>query len=143
MLDANETPGPRRRLRVMICDDDRDAVLTLETVLRDEGYQVLGVYRAADVELGVERFDPDVVMLDIGLPDGSGYALAEDIRAQYGRARPMLIALTGLYRERADQSLSKAVGFDHFLTKPFSIAHLLGLLRSVTRNVYYVKSGTS
>ena len=127
---AGEPQAPLpRRLRIMVVDDDRDSVLTLKTILGDEGHEVWGVFRAGDVKLGIQHFDPDVVLLDIGLPDGSGYALAEEIRAQIGRDRPMLIALTGLYREGPDKSLSKAIGFDHFVTKPYDVAHLLHLIR--------------
>ena len=118
-----------RRLRIMVVDDDRDAVMTLKTILTDEGHEVWGVYRAGDAELGVQHFDPDVVLLDIGLPDGSGYAVAADIRARSGHARPVLIALTGLYREGPDKSLSKAIGFDHFLTKPYDVAQLVKLIK--------------
>lgn len=113
----------------MVVDDDRDSVMTLKAILADEGHEVWGIYRAGDVKLGVQHFDPDVVLLDIGLPDGSGYALAEEIRAQCGRTRPTLIALTGLYREGPDKSLSKAIGFDHFMTKPYDVAELLKLIR--------------
>ena len=118
-----------RRLRIMVVDDDRDAVTTLKTILTDEGHEVWGVYRAGDAALGVQHFDPDVVLLDIGLPDGSGYAVAADIRARCGQARPLLIALTGLYREGPDKSLSKAIGFDHFLTKPYDVAQLVKLIK--------------
>lgn len=113
----------------MVVDDDRDAVTTLKTILGDEGHEVWGVYRAGDVTLGVEHFHPDVVLLDIGFPDGSGYALAQDIRTLCGRTRPMLIALTGLYREGPDKSFSKAIGFDHFVTKPYDVAQLLQLIQ--------------
>ena len=113
----------------MVVDDDRDSVLTLKTILAEEGHEVWGVYRAGDVKLGVQHFDPDVLLLDIGLPDGSGYALAQEIRTQCGPTRPMLIALTGLYREGPDKSLSKAIGFDHFVTKPYDVAHLVKLIQ--------------
>ena len=124
-----ERPALARRLRIMIVDDDRDAVATLRTIFTDEGHEAWGVYRAGDVKLAMDHFDPDVVLLDIGLPDGSGYALAHDIRAERGPVRPMLIALTGLYMEGPDKSMSKAVGFDHYLTKPYSIDQLLDVIR--------------
>ena len=124
-----ERPALARRLRIMIVDDDRDAVATLRTIFADEGHEAWGVYRAGDVDLAVEHFDPDVVLLDIGLPDGSGYALAQRIRVKCGPARPMLIALTGLYKEGPDKSMSKAVGFDHYLTKPYVIDRLLDIIR--------------
>jgi DNA-binding response OmpR family regulator len=124
-----ERPALARRLRIMIVDDDRDAVATLRTIFADEGHEAWGVYRAGDVKLAVEHFDPDVVLLDIGLPDGSGYALAHEIRAERGSVRPMLIAVTGLYTEGPDKSMSKAIGFDHYLTKPYSIDRLLDVIR--------------
>ena len=117
----------------MVVDDDRDAVTTLRTILVDEGHEVWGVYRAGDVKLAVEHFDPDVVLLDIGLPDGSGYALAHEIRVQRGEERPTLIAVTGLYIEGPDKSMSKAVGFNHFLTKPYAIDQLVALIRPLTQ----------
>jgi DNA-binding response OmpR family regulator len=126
------TPGAAgvlgRRLRILAVDDDPDMMKTLQTILQDEGHDVWGVYRAADVMVGLKHFDPDVVILDIGLPDGSGYALAEDVRALFGPQRPLLIAITGLYREDADKSLFKSIGFDHFLTKPFEISALLKMI---------------
>ena len=117
-----------RRLRVLVVDDDRDMVTTLQTILRDEGHEVWGVFRAADVKVGLKHFDPDVVILDIGLPDGSGYALAEEVRAQCGPHRPLLIAITGLYGEDRNNSLFKSIGFDHFLTKPFELNDLLRMI---------------
>lgn len=123
-----ERPAVTRRLRIMIVDDDRDTVETLRTIFADEGHEPWGVYRAGDVTLAIEHFDPDVVLLDIALPDGSGYALAQDIRSKRG-PRPMLIALTGLYKEGPNKSMSKAVGFDHYITKPYVIERLLELIR--------------
>jgi DNA-binding response OmpR family regulator len=117
-----------RNLRILIVDDERDAVLTLMTLLRDEGHDVRGLYRAKEVAAAVKDFDPDVVLLDIALPDGSGYALAEDIRRRSGTERPLLIALTGIYKRPPHDQLSRIVGCDHFLTKPFAIAELLGLI---------------
>ena len=121
-----------RNLRILVVDDERDAVLTLMTLLRDEGHDVRGLYRAKEVAAVVKEFDPDVVLLDIALPDGSGYALAEDIRRRSGSKRPMLIALTGIYKRAPHDHLSRVVGCDHFLTKPFAIADLLKLIAPLT-----------
>ena len=120
----------RGNLRVLVVDDDRDLVLTLSTLLRSEGHDVWGLHRAADVDIGVRHFNPDVVVLDIGLPDGSGYALATAIRANSKSKRPLLIALTGLYRERVGMPVSKAAGIDHFVTKPYDVSDLLALIAS-------------
>jgi DNA-binding response OmpR family regulator len=121
-----------RRLRVLIVDDAPDLVATLASLLRDEGHVVDGVHRARDVMSAVKDFNPDVVLLDIALPDGSGYALAEQIRRRYGAGRPMLIALTGVYARPPHDALYRIVGCDHFLTKPFTIGELLSLIAPLT-----------
>ena len=120
------------KLRIVVVDDDRDAVTMLSTLLQDEGHVVKGVYRAHDVMSAVKDFNPDVVLLDIALPDGSGYALAEQIRRRYGDKRPMLIALTGVYARPPHDRLHRIVGCDHFLTKPFEIDQLLELIAPLT-----------
>ena len=128
--DEGASSRVTRNLRILIVDDERDAVLTLMTLLRDEGHDVRGLYLAKEVPAAVKEFDPEVVLLDIALPDGSGYALAEDIRRRSGSKRPMLIALTGIYKRAAH--LSRVVGCDHFLTKPFAFADLLKLIAPLT-----------
>ena len=123
---SDDQPDPRRvlrKLRIMIVDDSWDTVQTLIEVLRFEGHEVWALYRANQVVQGVKHFDPDVLLLDIGLPDGSGFALAKDIRELYGRKRPALIAMTGLYKHGPE-----AKDFDHFLLKPFAFDDLAKLL---------------
>ena len=123
---------PQRGLRIIVIDDERDTVVTLMTLLRDEGHEVEGLYRAQDAMRKVKEFDPDVVLVDIALPDGSGYSIAEDIRRRCGPQRPLLIALTGIYKRPPHDQLSRIVGCDHFLTKPFDIAELLKLIAPLT-----------
>lgn len=113
--------GAARKLRILIVDDERDTVLTLMTLLRDEGHDVQGLYRAKEVLAAVKEFDPEVVLLDIALPDGRG------------KRRPLLIALTGIYKRPPHDHLSRVVGCDHFLTKPFDFAELLKLIAPLTR----------
>ena len=124
---------PSRGLRILVVDDERDTVMTLTSLLQDEGHQVEGLYRAHDVLPKVKEFDPDVVVIDIALPDGSGYALAEDIRRRKGNQRPLLIALTGIYKRPPHDQLSRIVGCDHFLTKPFAIDDLRKLIAPLSR----------
>jgi DNA-binding response OmpR family regulator len=123
------TPAPRRRrLRILVADDSRDTVATLTTLLQAEGHEVRGVHRSADV-LGAEReFRPDVVILDLQMPEISGYDLARWMRSRYRERAPLLIALSGAYTRPADATLSRAAGFDHYLTKPYAIGDLLALL---------------
>jgi DNA-binding response OmpR family regulator len=65
--------GVPRSLRIIVADDERDTVLTLTMILRDEGHDVQAAYNGSRVLPLVREFDPDVVMLDIALPEKSGY----------------------------------------------------------------------
>ena len=131
-LSKRESPTASRKLRILVVDDERDLVITLATLLRDEGHVVDGAYSAQDALTTVKQFNPDVVLLDIALPDGSGYAVAEHIRRRYGDKRPMLIALTGVYARPPHDKLHRIVGCDHFLTKPFAIDEVLRLIAPLT-----------
>jgi CheY-like chemotaxis protein len=76
-----------------------------------------------------EAAAPDVLLLDIGLPDLDGYQLAQRIRALPQTAHATLIALTG-YGQDSDRERSIAAGFDHHLTKPVDVEALVRLLTS-------------
>ena len=131
-LTRRESPTASRKLRILVVDDERDMVVTLAALLRDEGHVVDGAYSAQDALTTVKAFDPDVVLLDIALPDGSGYAVAEHLPRRYGDKRPMLIALTGVYARPPHDKLHRIVGCDHFLTKPFAIDEVLRLIAPLT-----------
>ena len=123
--------GPRP-LRVLVVDDDRDTALSLIMLLSEEGYEVHNVYSGGRVVMdALIDFDPDVVVLDIHLPERSGWEVAWTIRDWRGKERPMLIGISGLYREAADRVLSQIVGFNHYLMKPYAPADLLALIAPV------------
>jgi DNA-binding response OmpR family regulator len=129
-LSTQSTAGTlagRRRLRVVIADDDRDAVLALATVLAHEGHEVREVYRGSEVLRTVREFDPDVALIDISMPGMTGYDVAREIRHVFGKERPKLIAVTG-WKKTSDRILAQIAGFDHHLAKPFETEALLALL---------------
>lgn len=117
-------------LRILVADDDRDAVMSLLELLRDEGYEVRGVHTGLDVLDSVRNFAPDAVLLDIGMPHITGYEVARELRIRYASARPLLIAVTGR-NQPGDRNLSQLAGFDHHVAKPYDPSALLGLLRSL------------
>ena len=129
---ASKTAGniARRQLRVVVADDDRDAVLTLATVLEHEGHEVREVYRGSEVLRLVRDFDPDVALIDISMPGMTGYDVAREIRQLFGARRPTLIAVTG-WKKTSDKILAQIAGFDHHLAKPFETDALLALLAQV------------
>ena len=113
--------------RILVADDDADAVLILSALLRDEGYQVRGVHHGAEVLDAVFNFAPDVVLLDIGMPKMSGYDVARTLRERYGSARPVLVAITGRAGD-ADRQQARAAGFEHHVAKPYEPKALLNLI---------------
>lgn len=127
---AGGSPKPAlgKRPLVFVVDDDRDAVSTLSFVLEAEGYSVFGMYSGTMVIRELRRRRPAALVLDIDLPGPSGYAIARDIRAEYGEKSPLLIAITGKWVKPTDQLLSQMVGFHHYCLKPCEPADLLKLL---------------
>jgi CheY-like chemotaxis protein len=127
---ARQTDPAKRRLRIVVADDDRDAVLTLASVLGHEGHEIREVYRGSEVLRMVREFDPDVALIDISMPGMTGYDVAREIRQLFGKLRPTLIAVTG-WKKTSDKILAQIAGFDHHLAKPFETDVLLALLAEV------------
>jgi CheY-like chemotaxis protein len=127
--EARGAPGARRRLRVLIADDERDTVATLAAILEDEGHEVREVFRGSEVLRLAQAFDPDVALIDIGMPGMTGYDVAREMRERFGKDRPLLIAVTG-WKQASDKILAKLAGFDHHLSKPFEPQTLLELITS-------------
>ena len=121
------SPQPRP-LRVLVADDERDTVLSLLMLLRAEGFEAKGVHRGVQVLDSLKAFDPDVVLIDIAMPDLSGFDVARAVREVCGNGRPTMIAISGRFKQGADRILSQLSGFDHHLGKPYDAQALLGLL---------------
>lgn len=117
---------PSESRRILIVDDNIDAAESLAELLRLEGHSVSTAHRAFDAleQLGLLR--PEVVFVDIGLPDMDGYELAGRIRAASSPTR--LVALTG-YGQADDIRRSRAAGFETHLLKPVDLAVLREILR--------------
>lgn len=122
------------KLRILVADDDRDTVVTLATLLRCEGYEVRSVFNgtAAAKAARLARFD--AVILDISMPELSGYAIAQEVRKHHYGTRtraPLLIAISGKWKKPSEKLLAQAVGFDHHLEKPCDPQVLIGLLKAL------------
>ena len=118
----------RRALRVLVADDERDTVLTLIELLREERHEAHGVHDGTAVMPAIREFDPDVVLLDISMPGMNGWDVARQVRQVCGRERPLLIAISGVYKQSADQILGKLAGFNHYIAKPYDPSVLLAML---------------
>lgn len=118
-------------MRVLIVDDERDTVTTLMELLADEGYQVRGVYKGRDALDAMSDFDPEIVLIDLALPDMSGWEVARQIRHRYGEERHKLISITGRYKQGSDKVLGQIAGFNYWMEKPWEPQALLRLLEKI------------
>ena len=121
----------KRRLRILIADDERDEVITLAALMIDEGHEVREVYRGSEILRMMRDFDPDVALVDISMPGMNGYDAAREIRQEFGKARPLLIAITG-WKQSSDRILARLAGFDHHMPKPFDPKALLALINPLS-----------
>jgi len=117
-------------LRILLCDDHVDAVHTLQLFLRSAGHEVDIAYTAGDALELARLTQPDVCLLDIGLPDFDGNELARRVRQLPQAAGSTLIAMTG-YGRQQDRATALAAGFDHYLVKPVDTVRLAEILAAV------------
>jgi signal transduction histidine kinase len=127
-LAPEASRAPSRR--VLIVDDNQDSADSLAMLLRRRGNHVETAYDGVAALAAVESFGPEVVLLDIGLPQLDGYHAARRIRERFGDRKITLIALTGWGQEK-DRDRSWDAGFDAHLTKPVEPAMLEELLRGL------------
>jgi PAS domain S-box-containing protein len=112
---AEKSRGPRRR--ILVVDDNTDAAETLARFLRIMGHEVRTAYDGELAVEGVATFRPEVIVMDIGMPNVDGYEAARRIRAHAVGKETFLVALTGWGADNARQQIHEA-GFDHHLVKP-------------------------
>jgi CheY-like chemotaxis protein len=118
-------------LRVLVVDDNVDAAESLAELLRDLGHSVRVAHdgpSAIDLAL---RLRPQLVLLDIGLPEMDGYEVARRLRSQ--GVQSTLVALTG-YGEARHRRLALDAGFDDHVTKPVDLHRLESLLKPLPLN---------
>ena len=113
-------PAPVAPRRVLVVDDNVDAALSLEMLLTQMGHDVV-VAHDGNAAIGhAHAFRPDVVFLDLALPDVSGYEVARSLRASDTVNGVRIVALTG-YSQQDDRRKSREAGFDAHLVKPVHV----------------------
>ncbi len=126
---AEAPPYSATGRRVLIADDNKDAADTLGLLLEIDGHEVRVAHGGHAAVAIAQAFRPDVALLDIGMPELSGYEVAAALRQEpWGRAI-QLIALTG-WGQESDRRQSQAAGFDRHLTKPIDMEALCNVLSS-------------
>jgi PAS domain S-box-containing protein len=116
--DAAEPGGlPQQRLDVLIVDDHPDLADCVALLVETFGHRATAMYSGRDAVARARRENPDVMLVDIGMPDMTGYDVAKAIRSDPATSGIRLVALTGYGREE-DRARVFAAGFDLHLTKP-------------------------
>lgn len=118
--------------QILLVEDDKTIVLGLEYTLRQEGYGVIICYNAADAAKAVKETAFDVALLDLSLPDGSGYDICRQVKAK-GNNIPVIF-LTACDDE-GSVVMGLDMGAEDYISKPFRIRELLSRLRAVLRRV--------
>jgi PAS domain S-box-containing protein len=118
---------PQRR--VLVVDDNKDSAASMGMLLKFLGTDVQVAYDGATALATIERYRPDVVLLDIGMPGMDGFEVARQVRQRAEFDSIMLIALTG-WGQAEDRHRTQTAGFDHHLVKPADITALQSLLIS-------------
>ena len=113
--------------RIVIVDDSKNQVLSLERLFKRMGHEVRVAYDAAGAVRVMEEFLPDFALIDIGLPGVNGYDLARQLRDRPQFRSVTLIAQTGWGREE-DRNEARDAGFDHHLVKPIDHQRLAEIL---------------
>jgi CheY-like chemotaxis protein len=132
MVDFNgSTPRPTQPTvasrRVLVVDDNEDAAESIALLLSMGGHQVRVELNGPAALAAFPEFQPDVVLLDIGLPEIDGYEVARRLRDGQDGRELLLIALTGYGREE-DVQRSREAGFDHHMVKPVDFPQLEALV---------------
>ena len=117
-------------LRVLVVEDDREIRSLIQSSLAVEGFDVQTAVSISEAKALLQHATPDVVVLDLGLPDGDGIELVQEVRRRH--SLPILV-VSARHQEAQKIALLDA-GADDYLTKPFSVGELLARIRVALRH---------
>lgn len=115
---------------VLIADDEPNIVISLEFLLEQAGYRVRVAHDGQEALEAIQRQPPDLVLLDVMMPNLSGYDLCQRIRENPAWQHMRIVMLTAKGRE-VEASKGLALGADAYITKPFSTQELLAQVRDL------------
>jgi len=127
--DEQGAPGQQRR--ILVVDDNADAAQSLAMLLTLRGHEVQVALGGREALASARSSPPELVFLDIGMPEIDGYEVARQLRAQFDGDTMGLIAVTGWGTEQ-DRQRSKEAGFDFHLTKPVGLAAVEQVMEKLT-----------
>lgn len=116
--------------KILIVDDEPNIVISLEFLMKKEGFEVAIANDGEDALSRVGSFNPDLVLLDVMMPKKSGFEVCEALRADPARAALKIVMLTAKGRD-TEVAKGLAIGADAYMTKPFSTKELLVMVKSM------------
>ncbi len=124
-------------LSILFVEDDTTIAMGVEYLLKQDGFQVSLAYRLEEARALLKRQPFDLVLLDLGLPDGSGYELCKEIRATGDTP----IVILSAHDEETSIVLGLDLGADEYITKPFRLRELIARMKAVLRRRGPVEAG--
>ena len=116
--------------KILIVDDEPNIVISLEFLMKKEGFEVAVAVDGEEALAKVDSFRPDLVLLDVMMPKKSGFEVCEALRADPAKAGLVVVMLTAKGRE-TEVAKGLAIGADAYVTKPFSTKDLVAKVKSM------------
>ena len=116
--------------KVLIVDDEPNIVISLEFLVKKEGFTVAVAADGEEALAKVAEFSPDLILLDVMMPKKSGFEVCEALRADPARVGLLVVMLTAKGRE-TEVAKGLAIGADAYVTKPFSTKDLVTRVKSM------------
>jgi CheY-like chemotaxis protein/anti-sigma regulatory factor (Ser/Thr protein kinase) len=128
---SSET-APKKGRRILLVDDNEDAIDMLKMLLECDGHEIRTAHDGASAIETATNFSFEIVFLDIGLPDMSGYQVARALRRLPAMNGATLVALTGMGQEK-DRKAGADAGLDHYMVKPLDFGKLRAIIGSLDK----------
>jgi DNA-binding response OmpR family regulator len=116
--------------KILIVDDEPNIVISLEFLMKKEGFEIAIANDGDDALAKVDSFNPDLVLLDVMMPRKSGFEVCEALRADPARSGLKIVMLTAKGRD-TEVAKGLAIGADAYMTKPFSTKELLAMVKAM------------
>ncbi|RJP49673.1 MAG: response regulator [Anaerolineaceae bacterium] len=128
-----KSPAPKRRFKILVADDMPDNITLLTRYLENEGYDHISAMDGLEALNKARNELPDMILLDINMPNKDGFAILEEIRANPATAHIPVIILTAARLEPMDVQFGLNLGADDYVTKPFDRRELMARIRAKLR----------
>jgi DNA-binding response OmpR family regulator len=125
------------RYKILIVEDDRDILFILTTILEEQGYSLVSVSTEKEAYEQIQKEPLDLVVLDLGLPDGDGFGLAKFV----GNLKNTGLLIVSGRSTVVDRVVGLEIGADDYVTKPFDNREFLARVRSVLRRQSQARDG--